>query len=138
MNVSKELSIGSGAYFPIELTQKDGKSSWKVITGDIRLINQNLITLFNTQLGEIIRNEKFGNRLWECLEEPNTQAQAFLVELFCKSAIESWEPRIKFLESKITQGIDKLHISLHYTLREDQTVNELNFSYNPNTNSFSL
>lgn len=137
MNVSKELSIGTGAYFPIELTNIDGKTSWKAISGDIRLINQNLIAIFNTQLGELIRNENFGSRLWECLEEPNTQALNFLIELFCRNAIESWEPRIKFLDSSVNKQRDKINISLHYALIEDQTVNELNFSYNPN-NTFTL
>lgn len=137
MNVSKELSIGTGAYFPIELTDIDGKTSWKAISGDIRLINQNLIAIFNTQLGELIRNENFGSRLWECLEEPNTQALNFLIELFCRNAIESWEPRIKFLDSSVNKQMDKINISLHYALIEDQTVNELNFSYNPN-NTFTL
>lgn len=137
MNVSKELSIGTGAYFPIELTDIDGKTSWKAISGDIRLINQNLMAIFNTQLGELIRNENFGSRLWECLEEPNTQALNFLIELFCRNAIESWEPRIKFLDSSVNKQMDKINISLHYALIEDQTVNELNFSYNPN-NTFTL
>lgn len=137
MNVSKELSIGTGAYFPIELTDIDGKTSWKAISGDIRLINQNLMAIFNTQLGELIRNENFGSRLWECLEEPNTQALNFLIELFCRNAIESWESRIKFLDSSVNKQMDKINISLHYALIEDQTVNELNFSYNPN-NTFTL
>lgn len=138
MKYSNTLSIGNGAYFPIELSSVNGKTTWKILNGDIRLINQNLMAIFNTQFGELIRNENFGNRLWECLEEPNSQAQSFLAELFCKSAIESWEPRIKFLESHITQDSYKLNISLKYELRIDQTVVDLDFSYNPNNNTFSL
>lgn len=138
MNNTNIQSIGVGAYFPIELTELNGKFSWKALSGDIRLINQNLISLFNTQIGEIIRNENFGTRLWECLEEPNTQALSFLIRRFCKNAIESWEPRIKFVDSTITRNGYILNIQLTYQLISDQSVNDLNFSYNPTNNEFTL
>lgn len=136
MNANLEYSIGTGANFPIELTEVNGKTSWKALTGDIRLIEQNLISIFNTQIGQLIRNEDFGNRLWELLEEPNTQTLEFLVYRFCKSAIESWEPRIEFLESSIINYSDKISISLKYKVRTDQSVTEMNFSYNKSTNTF--
>lgn len=137
--LSKINSIGTGAYFPIELTeQSDGTTSWKAISGDIRLINHNLISIFNTQIGELIRNENFGTRLWECLEEPNNQALELLVRNFCRDSIESWEPRIKFLDSNIMRSSTTLKINLNYQLKSDQSVQELNFSYNTTTNNFSL
>lgn len=138
MNNANIQAIGVGAYFPIELTEVNGKQSWKALSGDIRLVNQNLIALFNTQIGEIIRNENFGTRLWECLEEPNTQALSFLIRRFCKDAIESWEPRIKFVDSTINRDGYKLNIQLTYQLIGDQSVNDLNFSYNPTNNEFTL
>lgn len=138
MNKTNILSIGNGAYFPIELTESNGKTSWKAISGDIRLINQNLVSLFNTQIGELLRNENFGTRLWECLEEPNTQALNFLIRRFCKNAIESWEPRIQFVESIVSQSDYTIHITLRYKVLNNQSVENLDFSYNQTTNQFEL
>lgn len=139
MNKSNILSIGNGAYFPIELTKLDnGRTSWKAISGDVRLINQNLISLFNTQIGELIRNENFGTRIWECIEEPNTQALNFLIRRFCKDAIESWEPRIEFVESQVSTGDSYIHITLKYKVLNNQSVENLDFSYNQTNNQFEL
>lgn len=138
MNKSNILSIGSGAYFPIELTESDGKTSWKALSGDVRLINQNLISLFNTQIGELLRNENFGTRLWECLEEPNTQTLNFMIRRFCKNAIESWEPRIEFVESQVSKSNYSIHITLRYKVLNNQSIENLDFSYNQTTNQFEL
>lgn len=139
MNKSDILSIGSGAYFPIELTTNDkGEITWGTLDGDVKLINQNLIAIFNTQIGNILRNEDFGTRLWECLEEPNTQALGFLIYRFCKDAVENWEPRVIFVDASSQRSQDKIHITLKYKVNSDQLVKELNFSYNTNTKTFSL
>lgn len=139
MNKSDILSIGSGAYFPIELTTNDkGEATWGTLDGDVKLINQNLIAIFNTQIGNILRNEDFGTRLWECLEEPNTQALSFLIYRFCKDAVENWEPRVIFVDASSQRSQDKIHITLKYKVNPDQLVKELNFSYNTNTKTFSL
>lgn len=139
MNKSDILSIGSGAYFPIELTTNDkGEITWSMVDGDVKLINQNIIAIFNTQIGNILRNEDFGTRLWECLEEPNTQALEFLIYRFCKSAIDTWEPRVIFVDAYSQRSSDKIHINLKYKVNTDQLVKDLNFSYNTNTKTFSL
>lgn len=139
MNKADILSMGSGAYFPIELTTNEkGDTTWNIISGDVRLINQNLISIFNTQMGNIIRNEDFGTRLWECLEEPNTQAMSFLIYRFCKNAIEAWEPRVTFIDASSQRSGDKVNITLKYQVKTDQMVKDLDFSYNTNTKTFSL
>ena len=112
MNLEQLNYIGTGPYFPIKLTtvldengnpeqvvQPDGtivnKISWRNLKGDINLIKQNLTSLFTYQLGQRIRQEYFGSRVWECIEEPNTQALSFMIKTFVKNSIVSWEPRIK-------------------------------------------
>lgn len=138
MKYSDLLSIGQGAYFPIELSNIEGKTSWKTLVGDVRLINHNLISLFNTQMGELMRNEDFGSRLWECLEEPNTQALSFMIYRFCKDAISLWEKRISLIDSSIERSKDKINIKLRYKVNTDQSIYDIDFSYNINTNTFSL
>lgn len=135
MNTTQLTTIGSGAYFPIELTNINGKTTWAPLIGDIRLINQNLIAIFSTQVGEMFRNEYFGSRLIECLEEPNTQALQLLVKKFIKNAIESWEPRIEFLESSLTVSNASILVKFRYKVKINQNIGELDFSYNPQTNN---
>ena len=135
MNSTQLTSIGSGAYFPIELSNIGGKTTWVPLRGDIRLINQNLMAIFSTQVGQMFRNEYFGSRLVECLEEPDTQALQLLVKRFTKDAIESWEPRIEFLESSVTADKSSLILRFRYRVKMDQNIGELNFSYNPQTNN---
>lgn len=111
---------------------------WYILRGKVELINQNMKALLATQIGQMLRNEYFGTRVWECLEEPNTQALSFLVRRFIKGAIESWEPRLKFLESKLTKQNGLLNIYLRYEVINTQSIESLNFSYNPTTNNINI
>lgn len=138
MNKTLITAIGSGAYFPIQLTQVDGKTTWQPIKGDTRLINQNLLALLSTQIGERFRSEYFGTRVLECLEEPNTQALQFLVVRFIKESISTWEPRIEFLEAKVNRDKATLKIQIRYKVIMDQNVTELNFSIDPQTNKLDI
>lgn len=111
---------------------------WYLKKGKVELINQNLQSLMFTQIGQLIRNEYFGSRVNECLEEPNTQTLSFLVRRFIKDAIESWEPRLRFLESKVNKQNEKLFIYIRYEIINNQYIGELNFSYNPLNNNINL
>lgn len=152
MNLKQLNSIGSGAYFPIELTTimgEDGKPekvtlpdgtqvnkvSWRVIFGDVRLINQNIKAILTFQLGQRFRQENFGSRTWECIEEPNTQALSFLVRDFIKDGISAWEPRVKAIDVQTIRDNEKIRIYLRYMVNNSQSVEELNFEYNPLNNT---
>lgn len=155
MNLNEIQVIGTGAYFPITLeTKVDSKGAeetvmnednevvpkvgWYLMRGKPELINQNIRSMISTQIGQMIRNEYFGTRLIECLEEPNTQALQFLVRRFIKSSIESWEPRLNFLESKIISQGGNLYISIRYEIINSQSIENLDFSYNPKTNNIEI
>ena len=88
MNLEQLNTIGSGGYFPIELTQaQDNKGNnlfidtnnglkpkigWYPIKGTTNLIKQNIISLLIYHIGQRFRQEEFGTRIYECLEEPNS------------------------------------------------------------------
>ena len=109
--------IGKGVLFPIQLTKNEkGEVGWYPVNGDINLLYNNLSALLWYDIGQRIRQEDFGTRLWECIEEPNTQAQAFLINTFLKEAISLYEDRINYKESIISRSGNKLHIEMHYTL----------------------
>lgn len=149
-NYNQLNTIGSGAYFPIRISQaigKDGKpetvqlpdgrivpkTGWYRLEGDINLIKQNLTAILTYQIGQRFRQEYFGSRTWECLEEPNTSALNLLIRNFVEEGISTWEPRIsalKVLTIKPTK--ESIRLMIYFRVQDSQKVEELNFQYNLN------
>ena len=124
--------------YPIVLgTNSEHKTGWYPVIGDTKLITDNLNALLQYTIGERFRQEDFGTRLWECIEEPNTQAQAFLINTFLKEAISLYEDRINYKESIISRSGNKLHIEMHYILKQSNEEKSLSITYNNLTNSLS-
>lgn len=152
-NYNQLNTIGSGAYFPIKLEQsvgKDGKPEsvqlpdgrvvpkigWYILRGDIALIKQNLTAILTYQIGQRFRQEDFGSRTWECLEEPNTSALNLMIRNFVKDGIAAWEPRItalKVLALKPTK--ESIRLLIYFKVQDSQRIEELNFQYNLNNST---
>lgn len=152
-NYNQLNSIGSGAYFPIKLEQpvgKDGKPEsvqlpdgrvvpkigWYILRGDVALIKQNLTAILTYQIGQRFRQEDFGSRTWECLEEPNTSALNLMTRNFVKDGIAAWEPRItalKVLALKPTK--ESIRLLIYFKVQDSQRIEELNFQYNLNNST---
>lgn len=125
--------IGRGVTYPIILTDRDdGKTGWRPISSD-KLIEHNLSSVLNYSIGQRFREEDFGTRLWECLEEPNTQALAFLVDQFLKDCISKWEPRITYKSSTITRDGSKLHILITYVINYTNSSKSATVTYDLNS-----
>lgn len=54
-------------------------------------------------IGQRFRQENFGSKLWQCIEEPNSQALSFIIKEFLKQAIGAWEQRITFQNITVTR-----------------------------------
>lgn len=152
-NYNQLNTIGSGAYFPIKLEQsvgKDGKPEsvqlpdgrvvpkigWYILRGDVALIKQNLTAILTHQIGQRFRQEDFGSRTWECLEEPNTSALNLMIRNFVKDGIAAWEPRItalKVLALKPTK--ESIRLLIYFKVQDSQRIEELNFQYNLNNST---
>jgi phage baseplate assembly protein W len=152
-NYNQLNTIGSGAYFPIKLEQsvgKDGKPEsvqlpdgrvvpkigWYILRGDVALIKQNLTAILTYQIGQRFRQEDFGSRTWECLEEPNTSALNLMIRNFVKDGIAAWEPRItalKVLALKPTK--EYIRLLIYFKVQDSQRIEELNFQYNLNNST---
>ena len=152
-NYNQLNTIGSGAYFPIKLEQalgSDGKPEsvqlpdgrvvpkigWYILRGDVALIKQNLTAILTYQIGQRFRQEDFGSRTWECLEEPNTSALNLMIRNFVKDGIAAWEPRItalKVLALKPTR--ESIRLLIYFKVQDSQRIEELNFQYNLNNST---
>lgn len=131
-----EKIIGTGVLYPITLSKNsNGKVGWYPVKGSKDLITENLNALLLYTIGERFRQEDFGTRLWECLEEPNTQAQAFLINTFLKESISDWENRITYQYSNITRKDNKLYIRIYYTINESNITSTLDAVYDNITNT---
>ena len=133
MNIKQANTVGTGAMFPIALsTPKDAdgndeytetlvngvvtrvkKVGWYPSTG-LNLVKQNVTSIFVYQIGERFRQENFGSRLWECIEEPNTDLLSYMAAKFVKESLYLWESRINGLEVTCTREGSKLFIKIKF------------------------
>ncbi len=127
--------IGSGPTFPIRLSQNHGgKTGWYVENGTIDLLRSDLSSYMIYQVGERIRQENFGSRLSECIEEPNTSALVNLVRSFTIASIKPWEPRInpvKYSDIEVIRDSNQsIRVKVSFSLRGDKDIHSLDFSFN--------
>ena len=131
-----QIVIGSGAMFPIQLgTNDQGKTGWYPVVGDPALISQNLIALINYMIGQRFRQEEFGTRLWECIEEPNTQAQEFMVYSFLKEAIAKYENRISLQKSSVSRIGSQVKVCFSYLINTTNTSGSGSIIYDSISNT---
>lgn len=124
-------TIGTGAIFPIKLSKnKQGLMGWYPVQGDLRLIENNLQALIEYSLGQRLREESFGTRLWECIEEPNTQALNFMVREFLNQAIAQYEPRIRIQRVTLIRKDTKLNIVMEYYILGTNTQSFMELIFN--------
>lgn len=133
MNDNLEKAIGSGIMFPIQLTTSNGLVTCQPVSGDVDLIKQNLTSILVHQIGQRLRQENFGTRLNECIEEPNDQAMLFLIRRYIVDSISSWEPRLKRVSVETTQEREFIRIKLNYSVDQSQSAESLDFDYNNQT-----
>lgn len=122
------LIIGRGSLFPIILTQnKSGTTGWYPVQGDPNLIKHNLKTLIEYHIGQRFRQEYYGTRLWECLEEPAVPILLRLVNEFIQNSIAQYESRIIF--SKVDGYMKESKIYLNITYKLDDTQDNLTIQF---------
>lgn len=129
-----EQSIGSGVLFPIRITpNQKGDTGWYPVVGDTKLISHNLESLFVHEIGYRFRQEGYGTRLWELIEEPNTQAQAFIAKEFLVQAISTYEPRLAVQNVEVyPDRTGALKIIFTYNIIGTSITNTSEISYDLN------
>ena len=124
-------AIGIGAIFPIELEENDqGQTGWYPVYGDSRLIEENIKALLLYEIGQRLRQEDFGTRLIEVLEEPNTSALSFLIREYIMQALNKYESRVLITKISSTRLNQKLHILLEFKIIELNLDSFIEAQYN--------
>ena len=123
-------AIGIGAIFPIELEENDqGQTGWYPVYGDSKLIEENIKALLLYEIGQRLRQEDFGTRLIEVLEEPNTSL-SFLIREYIMQALNKYESRVRITKISSTRLNQKLHILLEFKIIELNMDSFIEAQYN--------
>lgn len=124
-------AIGIGAIFPIELEENDqGQTGWYPVYGDSKLIEENIKALLLYEIGQRLRQEDFGTRLIEVLEEPNTSALSFLIREYIMQALNKYESRVLITKISSIRLNQKLHILLEFKIIELNLDSFIEAQYN--------
>ena len=126
-------NIGTGALFPIKLEKNSkGETGWYPQVEDPKLIEENLRAILLYEVGFRFRQEDFGNRLTQCLEEPNTLAINYMIQRFVIEAISRYEDRITLNNITTVREDYKLAIHIEYHLISTNTDSSVLINYNLN------
>lgn len=130
--------IGKGILFPINLTtNEDGTTGVYPVDGSFELIKHNITSILWYMIGQRFRQENFGTRLWECIEEPNTQALSFLIKNFLNNALSTWEGRITVTSIETSRVDSKINILISYRINNTNTSQYISVVYDHNDNSLN-
>lgn len=147
MSTQQNIQIGSGVMFPIQLEQskndqglvelvlnEDGvlvpKVGWYIKTGDIELIKQNITAILTFQIGQRFRQEEFGSRTWDLLEEPNTSALEFMISEYIRNGLGNWEPRIYNIRVESITQYSSIYLHISFSVRGTNISTDSYYQYN--------
>lgn len=82
--------IGAGLGFPLQVNVQGGV---QLSTGTPN-IEESMVIILRTDLGERVYRPNFGSRLSELVFEPMNVQTLMLIRLYVEQALEMWEPRI--------------------------------------------
>lgn len=82
--------IGSGLAFPLQVNVQGGVQ----VSSNTQNIEESIIIILRTDLGERVYRPDFGSRLSELVFEPMNVQTLMLIRLYVEKALEMWEPRI--------------------------------------------
>lgn len=130
--------VGKGITFPIQITKDiNGKTGVYPVNGDFELVRNNISSILYYLIGQRFRQEEFGNRLWECIEEQNTQALSYLIKSFIRGAIEAWEQRVKLKSITVTRNGAKVDVQVNYRVVGSESNQYLYLTYDSMDNSLN-
>jgi len=108
--------VGSGWTFPPRIDAQGGIS----LTNDRNEIDQAILIILSTSLGQRVMRPTFGCRLDELVFAPNDQQTAARARRYVEEAIGMWEPRIRIVSVNVgpdPNDASRLLIEVEYKLK---------------------
>lgn len=82
--------IGSGFAFPLDFNVQGGVQ----LSSETQNLEESIIIILRTDLGERVYRPNFGCRLSELVFEPLNTQTLLRIRLYVEEALKMWEPRI--------------------------------------------
>lgn len=82
--------VGSGFAFPLRVNVQGSVQ----LSSDAPNLEESILIILRTELGERVYRPNFGSRLSELTFEPMNVQTLLLIRLYIEEALELWEPRI--------------------------------------------
>ena len=82
--------VGSGFAFPLRVNVQGSVQ----LSSDAPNLEESILIILRTELGERVYRPNFGSRLSELAFEPMNVQTLLLIRLYIEEALELWEPRI--------------------------------------------
>ena len=119
---------GTGVRLPFLPDPATGRLGW--VSG-MDLIRQSVSTILDTEPGERIMLPGFGCGLRRYLMEPNTLTTRTSMEADIRTALETWEPRIRLVNVAVTPGEDPylVWVDIAYVRLADLRPDNLVYPY---------
>jgi phage baseplate assembly protein W len=89
--------VGRGWTFPLKIDSQGGIS----LTTERNEIEQSIIIILSTEIGQRVMRPRFGSRLHELIFAPNNDYTADLARRYVEEALRMWEPRINNLNIEV-------------------------------------
>jgi phage baseplate assembly protein W len=108
--------IGRGWTFPLKIDSQGGIS----LTTERNEIEQSIIIILSTEIGQRVMRPRFGSRLHEIIFAPNNDYTADLARRYVEEALRMWEPRISNLNIDVKpdpQEHSRLLIDINYQIK---------------------
>ena len=87
---NKDAYLGQGIAFPLKVNVQGSVQ----LSATTRNIEESILLILRTNLGERVYRPNFGSRLSELVFAPMNIQTLLLIRLYVEEALEMWEPRI--------------------------------------------
>src|SRR5919202_1521386 len=87
---NKDAYLGQGVAFPLKVNVQGSVQ----LSATTRNIEESILLILRTNLGERVYRPNFGSRLSELVFAPMNIQTLVLIRLYVEEALEMWEPRI--------------------------------------------
>ena len=120
-----ENYIGAGLGFPLQVNVQGGI---QLSTGTPN-IEESIVIILRTDLGERVYRPNFGSRLSELVFEPMNVQTLMLIRLYVEQALEMWEPRIILKEVRADPDPIRGRVDIEIVYQPKNSLDTLSLVY---------
>lgn len=90
------------------------------LSNDHRNLDESIVIILSTRLGERVYRPDFGSRLHELVFAPLNEDTLLLAQIYARDAIQKWEPRVvvESVTANPMPEVASLNIAVNYRIRE--------------------